>query len=155
MPNYITQEGAKRLQDELAALLWKERPKVVQEVSDAAAQGDRSENAEYIYGKKRLREIDRRMRFLTKRLEMVEIVVPRTDGVKRVFFGAFVEVLDEEGERTTYQIVGEDEIDLTRGRISWRSPLGRTLLGKKEDDTVVFRKPNGEVELTLLTVRYA
>jgi transcription elongation factor GreB len=155
MPNYITHEGAKRLQDELAALLWKERPKVVQEVSDAAAQGDRSENAEYIYGKKRLREIDRRMRFLTKRLELVEIVTPRTDGVKRVFFGAIVDVEDEDGVRTTYQIVGEDEIDLKRGRISWRSPLGRTLLGKKEDDSVVFRKPNGEVELTLVEVRYA
>ena len=155
MPNYITHEGAKRLQDELAVLLWKERPKVVQEVTDAAAQGDRSENAEYIYGKKRLREIDRRVRFLTKRLELVEIVTPRTDGVKRVFFGAIVAVEDEDGVRTTYQIVGEDEIDLTRGRISWRSPLGRTLLGKKEDDTVVFRKPNGEVELTLFEVRYA
>ena len=155
MPNYITHEGAKRLQEELAALLWKERPKVVQEVTDAAAQGDRSENAEYIYGKKRLREIDRRMRFLTKRLELVEIVTPRTDGVKRVFFGAIVEVEDEDGVRTTYQIVGEDEIDLSRGRISWRSPLGRTLLGKKEDDSVVFRKPNGEVELTLVEVRYA
>jgi transcription elongation factor GreB len=152
--NYITLEGAKRLQEELGMLRSKERPKVVQEVSDAAAQGDRSENAEYIYGKKRLREIDRRMRFLTKRLEQVQIVEPRTDGAKRIFFGAFVEVEDEEGERTTYQIVGEDEIDLKRGRISWRSPLGRTLLGKTEDDTVIFRRPNGEVDLTVISVRY-
>ena len=153
-PNYITLAGAKRLQEELARLRSKERPKVVQEVSDAAAQGDRSENAEYIYGKRRLREIDRRMQFLTRRLEKAVVVEPRKDAKGRIFFGAIVEVEDEECVKATYQIVGEDEIDLTIGRISWRSPLGRTLLGKKEDDTVVFRKPSGEVELTILAVRY-
>jgi transcription elongation factor GreB len=153
-PNYITRAGAKRLQEELGRLRSKDRPKIVQEVSDAAAQGDRSENAEYIYGKRKLREIDRRMQFLTKRLEKAVIVEPRTDGTQKVFFGAIVDVEDEDGVRTTYQIVGEDEIDLGAKRISWRSPLGRTLLGKKCDDTVVLRKPNGEVELTILAVAY-
>ena len=153
-PNYITLAGAKRLQEELGRLRSKERPKVVQEVSDAAAQGDRSENAEYIYGKRRLREIDRRMHFLTRRLEKAVIVEPRTDSAGKIFFGATVEIEDEDCVKATYQIVGEDEIDLDVGRISWRSPLGRALLGKKEDDTIVFRKPSGEVELTILTVRY-
>lgn len=153
-PNYITLEGAKRLQEELGDLRSKQRPKIVTEVADAAAQGDRSENAEYIYGKKKLREIDRRIHFLTKRLESAVVVEPRTDGAAKVFFGAIVEVEDEDGSRMQYQIVGEDEIDLKRNRISWRSPLGRTLLGKKVDDVVVFRRPNGEVELTLVSVRY-
>jgi transcription elongation factor GreB len=152
-PNYITPEGAKKLQEELGALRSKERPKVVTEVADAAAQGDRSENAEYIYGKKRLREIDRRMRFLTKRLESAVVVAPgetRRDG--KVFFGAIVEIEDEEGTRTRYQIVGEDEIDLSRGRVSWRSPIGRSLLKKEEGDTVILRRPSGEVELTIVSV---
>jgi transcription elongation factor GreB len=94
------------------------------------------------------------MQFLTRRLEKAVIVEPRVDGSQKVFFGAIVEVEDEDCVKATYQIVGEDEIDLTVGRISWRSPLGRALLGKKEDDTIVFRKPSGEVELTLLSVRY-
>jgi transcription elongation factor GreB len=153
-PNYITRAGAKRLQEELGRLRSKDRPKIVQEVSDAAAQGDRSENAEYIYGKRKLREIDRRMQFLTKRLEKAVLVEPRTDGTTKIFFGAIVDLEDEDGVRTTYQIVGEDEIDLGAKRISWRSPLGRVLLGKKCDDTVVLRKPNGEVELTILAVAY-
>jgi transcription elongation factor GreB len=154
-PNYITPAGAKKLQEELTHLLFKERRKVVQEVADAAAQGDRSENAEYIYGKKRLREIDRRIRFLTKRLDSAVLVSPtqeRRDG--KVYFGATVEIEDEEGGRTSYQIVGEDEIDLTRGRVSWRSPIGRSLLKKEEGDTVVLRRPSGEVELTVVSIRY-
>ncbi len=126
--NYITRAGARRLQVELARLRSDERPKVVQEVADAAAQGDRSENAEYIYGKKRLREIDRRIHFLTKRLESAVVVEPRTDGTQRVFFGAAVEVEGEDGARARYRIVGVDEVDLARGCISWRSPLGRALL---------------------------
>ena len=137
MTNYITRAGAKKLQEEIVRLR-SGRPKVVQDVADAAAQGDRSENAEYIYGKKKLREIDRRIHFLTKRLEAAQVV----------------ELEDEDGAKMRYQIVGEDEIDLKRNRISWRSPLGRTLLGKKVDDVVVFRRPSGEVELTLLSVRY-
>jgi transcription elongation factor GreB len=153
-PVYITRAGAKRLQQELAELRSQQRPKIVQEVADAAAQGDRSENAEYIYGKKKLREIDRRIHWLTRRLESATVVDTRTDGSDVVFFGATVEVEDEDGARTAYRIVGEDEIDLARGHISWRSPLGRTLLKRRAGDTVVFRRPSGEVELTLLTVTY-
>ncbi len=153
-PNYITREGAKRLQDELLRLRTVERPVVVRDVADAAAQGDRSENAEYIYGKKKLREIDRRMHWLIKRLEKVQVIEPRTDGTTRIFFGATVEVEDEDGARATYRIIGEDEIDLAKGDISWRSPLARTLLKKQEGDAVQFHKPNGEVELVILSVRY-
>jgi transcription elongation factor GreB len=151
--NYITREGAKRLQDELARLKTTDRPKVVRDVSDAAAQGDRSENAEYIYGKRKLREIDRRIHFLIKRLEAVEVVPPRS-GETRAFFGATVDVEDEDGKRNTYRIVGEDEIDLARGDISWRSPLGRTLLKRQEGDTVVLKRPSGDLELTVVAVRY-
>jgi transcription elongation factor GreB len=166
-PNYITRAGARRLQDELADLRGKQRPKVVQDVADAAAQGDRSENAEYIYGKKKLREIDRRIHYLTKRLETAVVVEPeeRPDG--RIFFGAWIEVQDEDGEQARYQIVGEDEIDPKAGRISWRSPLGRALLNKRAGDTIAFRKPAPtpagmtvrsketiEVELEIVTVRY-
>lgn len=156
-PSYITREGAKRMQEELVQLRTKLRPKIVQEVADAAAQGDRSENAEYIYGKKKLREIDRRIHYLTKRLELATVVEPkdRPEAERdRVFFGAKVEVEDEDGKTATYQIVGEDEIDLTRGRISYKSPLARVLLKRREGDTVTFRRPNGEVELTVLSVRW-
>jgi transcription elongation factor GreB len=153
-PNYVTREGARRLQEELANLRSSQRPKIVQEVADAAAQGDRSENAEYIYGKRKLREIDRRIHWLTKRLESATVVEPRTDGVDAVFFGAYVEVEDEDGSRAAYRIVGEDEIDLEKGHISWRSPLGRSLLKKRSGDTVVLRRPSGEIELTILSVRY-
>jgi transcription elongation factor GreB len=153
-PNYITPQGAKRLQGELAALLTRERPKVVEEVAAAAAQGDRSENAEYIYGKKKLREIDRRIHWLTRRLESSRVVEPRTDGSSVVFFGAHVEVEDEAGARATYRIVGQDEIDLTAGHISWRSPLGRALLKRRPGETVVVRKPSGDAELTILSVHY-
>src|SRR5262249_1339116 len=131
-----------------------QRPKIVQEVADAAAQGDRSENAEYIYGKRKLREIDRRIHWLTKRLESAMVGEPREGAVDVVFFGAFVEVEDGDGARAAYRIVGEDEIGLAKGYISWRSPLGRTLLKKRAGDTVVFRRPNGEVELTIVSVRY-
>jgi transcription elongation factor GreB len=154
-PNYITKEGAKRLSEELAALRSVERPRVVQEVADAAAQGDRSENAEYIYGKKRLREIDRRMRFLTKRLESAVLVDPSEQPVKdKVFFGATVDVIDSDGKRSTYTIVGEDEIDGNRGCISWRSPIGRALLGRREGDEVTVRRPAGDLELEVEAVRY-
>jgi transcription elongation factor GreB len=159
-PNYITREGARKLQEELADLRTRQRPKIVQEVADAAAQGDRSENAEYIYGKRKLREIDRRMHWLTRRLESATVVEPRAptgqDGRAddRVFFGAIVEVEDEDGTRATYRIVGEDEIDLKRGHISWRSPLGRVLLKRRMGDAVLFRRPSGEIELTIVRVRY-
>jgi len=153
-PNYITPEGAKKLQGELADLLWKQRPRVVQDVADAAAQGDRSENAEYIYGKRKLREIDRRIHWLTRRLESATVVKPRIDPVASIYFGAFVEVEDEKGARAEYRIVGEDEIDLDRGHISWRSPIGRALLRRRQGDTILLHKPNGDAELTILGVRY-
>ncbi len=156
MPIYLTREGAKRMQSELAGLRA-QRPAIVQDVADAAAQGDRSENAEYIYGKKKLREIDRRIHFLTKRLEFATVVDPkeRPAGERdRVFFGATVEVEDEDGKTSTYQIVGSDEIDLTRGKISFESPIGRALLKRSEGESVVVRRPNGEVELTVVAVRY-
>ncbi len=153
-PNYITPAGAKRLQEELGQLRSRERPKVVTEVADAAAQGDRSENAEYIYGKKRLREIDRRMRYLTKRLESAVVVAPSAQSGERIFFGAVVDVEDEDGRTMRYQIVGEDEIDLKQGRVSWRSPIGRVLLKKTTGDSVVLRKPSGEMELTVVGVSY-
>ncbi len=157
-PSYITRQGAIRMQEELLDLRTKKRPKIVTEVADAAAQGDRSENAEYIYGKKKLREIDRRIHYLTKRLELATVVDPsdRPAGDRaRAFFGATVDVEDEDGKTATYQIVGEDEIDLARGRISYRSPLGRALLKRQAGDTVVFRKPSGEMELTVVEVRWS
>jgi transcription elongation factor GreB len=152
--HYITREGARRLQEELARLWASDRPKVVQEVADAAAQGDRSENAEYIYGKKKLREIDRRIQWLTKRLESITVVEPRAEGPDVVYFGAFVEVEDEDGARTIYRIVGEDEIDLERKHISWRSPIGRALLRRRAGDCVTLSRPSGVVELTVVAVRY-
>ena len=152
--NYITPEGARRLSEELARLRTVDRPRVVQEVADAAAQGDRSENAEYIYGKKKLREIDRRMRFLTKRLEIAVVVDPKQQRGDKIFFGATVEIEDEGGARSTHQIVGEDEIDGAANKISWRSPVGRALLGRSTGDVVTVRRPAGEVELEIITVRY-
>jgi transcription elongation factor GreB len=150
---YITPEGAKRLQQELGRLR-SERPPVVQTVADAAAQGDRSENAEYIYGKKKLREIDRRIHWLTKRLESVTVVEPRTDGSETVYFGATVEIEDDQGARAAYRIVGEDEIDLQRGHVSWRSPLGRVLLRRRAGDTVTLQRPSGQAELLIIAVKY-
>lgn len=151
--NYMTPEGARKLSEELARLR-SERPKVVQEVQDAAAQGDRSENAEYIYGKKKLREIDRRMHFLTHRLKDAVVVDPRVQRGDKVFFGATVDVEDEDGARATYCIVGEDEIDSARGHISYKSPVGRALLGKRLGDVITVRRPSGEVELSIVAVRY-
>ena len=156
-PHYITRPGARRMQEELVELRTKQRPKIVQDVADAAAQGDRSENAEYIYGKKKLREIDRRIHYLTKRLETATVVGPADrDGSEtdRVFFGATVAIEDDDGKEVTYQIVGADEIDLAKGRISYRSPLGRALLKRKVGETVVFQRPSGEAELTILSVVY-
>lgn len=153
---YITRQGAERLQAELKQLHTVERPKVTAEVTAAAAQGDRSENAEYIYGKKRLREIDRRLRFLQKRLERVTVVDPKEQkDTGRVFFGATVALENEEdGTKSTYQLVGPDETDTKTGRISVESPIGRALLGKKKGDTVAVMRPKGEAELTILTIKY-
>lgn len=151
--NYITPEGAKRLVDELRELVETARPRVVQEVSDAAAQGDRSENAEYIYGKKRLREIDRRIHFLTKRLDSAVIV--RQDAETRtdvVVFGATVEVEDEDGKRSRYTLVGADESDPAAGKLSWKSPVGRALLKKKVGDVVTVVRPAGEIEIEIIAI---
>ena len=153
--NYITPAGYKRLVDELTQLATVERPKVVREVSDAAAEGDRSENAAYIYGKRRLREIDRRMGFLQRRLKHIAVVNAQEQRRDRVFFGAFVEVEDDDsGDTLTYQIVGVDEVDAGAGRISWQSPVGKALLGKKVDDTVTVRWHAGKRSLTILEIRY-
>jgi len=155
-PNYITPEGFRRLHDEVEFLTRRERPRVVQEVQAAAAQGDRSENAEYIYGKKRLREIDRRLNFLGARMKNVVVVDPaKSAGKDVVFFGATVDVEDEDGAVTTWQIVGEDETDPSAGRVSWKSPIGRALLKRRAGDAVSYAKPDGaRVEITLLDVRY-
>jgi transcription elongation factor GreB len=152
---YLTRLGAEKMHRELLKLLNEERPKVTAEVSAAAAQGDRSENAEYIYGKKRLREIDRRIRFLTKRLDTATLVDPteQTDR-ERVYFGATVVLEDEDGKRTTYQLVGSDEIDTAGGRISFDSPVGRALLRKRVGDTVEVMRPLGEIELTIVGIAY-
>ena len=150
--NYITPEGAKSLMDELKKLIEGDRPRVVQEVADAAAQGDRSENAEYIYGKKRLREIDRRIHFLTKRLDSA--VVVRKEETRRdiVVFGATVEVEDEDGKRNRYTLVGADESDPARGKLSFKSPVGRALLKKKVGDVVTVTRPAGEIELEIIAI---
>jgi transcription elongation factor GreB len=152
---YITRAGAQRLHEELLRLLKHDRPRVTAEVSAAAAQGDRSENAEYIYGKKRLREIDRRLRFLQRRLDVCTVVEPtdQTDRA-RVYFGATVTLEDEDGARLRYQIVGSDELDARGGKISMESPIGRALLGKRAGDTLEVVRPRGEVELTILAIDY-
>ncbi len=153
---YITRAGAERLRAELKHLLTVERPKVTAEVSFAASLGDRSENAEYIYGKKRLREIDRRLRFLDKRLEKLTVVEPTEHkDTSKIFFGATVALENEEdGTRVTYQLVGPDETDLKTHKISVDSPVGRALLGKKAGDVVTVNRPKGEVDFAVVTISY-
>jgi transcription elongation factor GreB len=152
---YITPEGAKRLRAELDQLWTVERPRVTQEVADAAAQGDRSENAEYIYGKRRLREIDRRVRFLAKRLDDLVVVTEAPGDASRVFFGAWVTLEDEDGEEVTYRIVGPDESDVDKGWISMDAPVARALLGKRDGDEVTVRRPKGDITYTITAVRYS
>jgi transcription elongation factor GreB len=153
MPNYLTPEGAKKLQAELNQLLNSDRAKVVQEVAEAAAQGDRSENAEYIYGKKKLREIDRRIRFLTKRLDAA-VVVKQEGPRDEVRFGATVEVEDETGKRSSYLILGPDEASPAKGSISFQSPLGRALMKRKVGEVVSVVRPAGEIELEITKISY-
>jgi len=154
---YITPEGAKRLRDELHQLWHEERPRVTAAVAEAAAQGDRSENAEYTYGKKRLHEIDRRVRFLRKRLEDMTIVDSQADPGRRdptrIYFGAWVQI---ESDRTLrwYRIVGPDEFDMAEDYISMDSPLGRSLLGKRLDDEVSVARPGGTTLLTVVAISY-
>jgi transcription elongation factor GreB len=154
MGSYITPDGFRRLQAE-AERLWRvERPRVTQQVSEAAALGDRSENAEYIYGKKRLREIDGRLRFLQKKLDSLTVVSdppPRRD---RVYFGAFVTVEEESGESAEYRLVGPDESDPARGLLSIESPLGRALMGRSVGDEVTVRRPRGEAAVSISAIRY-
>ena len=153
--NYITPGGHARLKAELDHLLRTERPQVVEVVHWAASNGDRSENGDYIYGKRRLREIDRRIRFLTKRLDIAEVVDPaRQQSADQVFFGATVTIGDEQGGEQTYQIVGVDETDFARGRISWVSPLARALLKAREGDLVRFQSPAGLREIEVLSIEY-
>ena len=153
---YITPEGAKKLQDELDYLWNVERRKVTREVTEAAAQGDRSENAEYIYGKKRLREIDSRLRFLGKRLDEVIIVCPGEVGnQEKIYFGAWVTLEDEAGEEHRYRLVGPDETDAARGQISVASPMGRVLIGKEEGDEVTVQKPAGDAVFTVIQISYS
>lgn len=152
--NYITPQGAERLKTEIKHLLDVVRPEVVNTVSWAAKNGDRSENGDYIYGKRRLREIDRRLRFLTKRLEIAEIVNPLDVKSDRVRFGASVNVRDEEGVEKSFSIVGIDETNVKIGLISWISPLGRALINAKVGDSVTFRTPSGEVEMEVLKIEY-
>jgi len=153
--SYITRAGYLALQDELEELWKVERPRVTEQVAAAAALGDRSENAEYIYGKKRLREIDGRIRFLTKRLDELTVVEsgPRKDA-DRIYFGAWVTLEDEEGAEQRYQLVGPDEFDATRGRISVDSPVGRALMGARLGDEVGVRRPKGETVYTVLAIDY-
>jgi len=151
---YITPAGAARLREELDQLWRFERPQVTQAVAEAAAQGDRSENAEYTYGKRRLREIDRRVRFLRKRLDgMVVVDKPPADR-KRVFFGAWVVVEDDAGALRRYRIVGPDEFDMQDGYVSMDSPLGRVLLGRRLDDEVRVELPAGEQRLVITAIDY-
>jgi transcription elongation factor GreB len=152
--NYITPAGYARLKNELQRLLDKDRPELVKVIAWAASNGDRSENADYIYGKRRLREIDRRIRFLTKRLEIAEVIDPARPGVEQVFFGATVTYRDGKSIERTVSIVGQDEVDPPRGRISWISPVARALTKAREGDIISLRTPAGLEELELLEVRY-
>ena len=153
--NYITPEGWARLRDELVHLKRVERPKVVEVVSWAAGNGDRSENGDYIYGKKRLREIDRRMRFLIKRMEIAEVVDPAQQKARdRVFFGATVTYMDSRDQERTVRIVGVDEARIDRGEISWTSPVARALMKAQEGDTVEVRTPQGPEAIEIVKVSY-
>jgi transcription elongation factor GreB len=153
--NYMTPQGHARLKNEALHLLDKERPELVKVIAWAASNGDRSENADYIYGKRRLREIDRRIRFLTKRLEAAEVIDPAArEQCDQVFFGATVTVMHEDGQEHTYSIVGIDEADVARGRISWVSPLARALVKHREGDQIVFKTPGGDQVLEVVRVEY-
>jgi transcription elongation factor GreB len=153
--NYMTPQGFARLRAELLQLMDDERPKVVEAVHWAAKNGDRSENGDYIYGKKRLREIDRRIRFLTKRLEIAEVTDPTVHhGQDQVFFGATVTYADESGQERTVTIMGIDEADSAQGQVSWISPIARALLKAREGDVVKLVTPVGAQEIEVLEVRY-
>ncbi len=153
-PNYITPKGLTALKAELRELIQVERPALVKTVAWAASNGDRSENADYIYGKRRLRQIDSRVAFLTRKIENAEVVDPSTMKSKKIVFGATVTVEDEDGVEKTYQIVGEDEIDTTGGKISWKSPLAMALMGKVEGDEAIVKRPAGDIVVTVTEIRF-
>jgi len=152
--NYITPEGERALRDELQTLWHQERPTVTNAVHEAAKNGDRSENGDYIYGKKRLREIDSRVRFLSKRLEQLNVVDALPDNRQTVYFGAWVELEDINGEALTVRIVGPDEFNLAEHKISMDSPLAKALIGKQINDEVAYQSPAGLQQLTVIDVRY-
>lgn len=152
--NYISPKGHQKLVDELQNLLRVERPEVIKLVQWAASNGDRSENADYLYGKRRLREIDRRMRFLNQRLDKAVIVDPTQITSQKVQFGATVETMDENGQTRFFTIVGVDEVDTAKNRISWQSPIGKNLLGKEVGDEVLVKIPLGELTYEIVKVFY-
>jgi transcription elongation factor GreB len=152
--NYITPLGLEKLKAEYHELMHVERPKVVEVVAWAASNGDRSENADYQYGKKRLREIDKRARFLMKRIEAAEVVDPKVVKSATIVFGATVTMLNEDEEEISYQIVGEDEFDPKAKKVSWKSPIAKALLGKKLGDEVAIQKPTGEEYVTIEKIEY-
>ena len=152
--NYITPQGLEKMRAELNKLLDIDRPDVVRIVGWAASNGDRSENGDYIYGKRKLRELDKRIRFLNKRMEIAIPVDPTLQKGDTVLFGATVVVEDEEGKKKTYSIVGIDETDINRGRVSWISPIGKALLQSKKGDVVTLKTPKGEEDLEIIEVKY-
>lgn len=152
--NYITPQGFKRLQDEFKELFHNERPKLVETVAWAAGNGDRSENGDYIYGKKRLREIDKRLKFLRDRIEAAQVVNPSEVQSTKVVFGATVTIEDEDGVQKTYQIVGEDEIEPGANKISWKSPMAKALIGKSKGDEIEINRPAGVIYAEILEIRF-
>lgn len=153
-PNYITPEGFLKLQDEFKRLFHEERPKLVETITWAAGNGDRSENGDYIYGKKRLREIDKRLKFLRDRIESARVVDPKSVNSDKIVFGATVTLVDDGGEERSYQIVGEDEIEPGKNRISWKSPMAKALLGKVVGDEVEISRPAGPLVVEILNIQY-
>jgi transcription elongation factor GreB len=152
--NLITPAGYEKLIAELRHLAERERPRIVDEVHQAALQGDRSENAEYIYGKKRLREIDKRLGFLKRRLDAAKVIDPARQSGERILFGARIELEDEDGAVKTWQIVGEDESDPSSKKISWKSPVGRAVMRREAGDSVTIHTPNGPRDMVILSVTY-
>ena len=153
-PRYVTPEGFRRISEEHQRIWTVLRPRIVAEVEAAAALGDRSENAEYIYGKRKLRELDRRLRELSQRMDALTVVEPKPHPSGRAYFGAWVTVEDEKGEERTYRLVGPDEFDLERGLLSVDAPLGRSLLGRRAGDLVAVVRPAGRVELSVVAVSW-
>jgi transcription elongation factor GreB len=152
--NYITPKGHQKLISELEDLLKRERPEITKLILWAASNGDRSENADYLYGKRRLREIDRRIRFLNQRLDNAVVVDPQSIKSSKIQFGATVLVTDEEGREKSYTIVGVDEVATEKGHISWQSPIGRSLIGKEAGDEVTIIVPAGEIVYEIVEVSY-